>query len=123
MSERATLLKSNSLDPAEVAVVSNPAAGNDASVVLLRRIVKLLESSAVVDANMRQRVAVDNVLLGSGSATLGAPGVNNVTANAPTFTNISYVPVWVGPVDQRYLLMDQARNTYANSVRSQLIFS
>ena len=99
------------------------------SIILLRRMVKLLESSAVVDANMRQRVAVDNILAFSGSGTplggigAGSPGVNSITAAAPAATNVSYTPVWVGPVDQRYVLMDQSRNTYANAIRPNLSFS
>lgn len=120
MSDRSTTIKTNPLDPAEV---------TDESLVLLRRIVKLLESSAVVDANMRQRVAVESfpgALVGVQSTTVaaGVPGTNQVTAFAPSAASqVVYMPVWVGPVDQRFQIMDAARNAYANGIRSNLIFS
>jgi hypothetical protein len=97
---------------------------SDDTLAILRRIAKILESSATVDASNRQRVVIETLTTYSGTAALGVPGVNQITATAPnSISNINYVPVWVGPVDQRYVLMDQARNTYANGIRSNLIFS
>ncbi len=96
----------------------------DDSLAILRRIAKLLESSATVDASNRQRVVLETLTTYSGTAAAGVPGVNQITATAPnSISNINYVPVWVGPVDQRYVLMDQSRNTYANGIRNNLAFS
>jgi len=99
--------------------------------LLLRRIVKLMESNAVVDINKRQRVnveAISGASLGTGisgtNAGAGVPVPNAPTAGAPTnSSNTTYWQnVFVGPVDQRYLIKDQARNTYSNSIRSKISF-
>jgi hypothetical protein len=97
----------------------------DNGLILLRRMVKLLESSAVVDSAMRQRVAVENLttFVQGTSGGLGVPSTSIPTAGAPAqASSISYIPVWTGPVDSRYQLIDQARNTYANGIRSKLSF-
>jgi len=77
------------------------------SIVLLRRIVKLLESSAVVDSANRQKVVVESL-----------PTLTTVTTVA-TLTNMATI----GSVDPRYLFIDTARNAYANCIRSKLSFS
>jgi len=74
--------------------------------ILLRRIVKLLESNAVVDGANRQRVIIDN---SSSSCNLNSvTSVLNVAATAS--------------MDQRQFI-DISRNTYANCIRSKLNFS
>ena len=99
---------------------------------LLRRIVKLLESNGVTDASLRQRVAVESISgssLGRSVTGLdsgpGYPTVNVPTANAPTpSTSTTYwQPVWAGPVDSRYEYLDNARVSYSNSIRNNLIFN
>jgi hypothetical protein len=95
------------------------------TLTFLRRIVKMIESSAVVDSSMRQRVAVENLttfVQGTGGG-LGVPSTNGPTAGAPVqASSISYIPVWPGPVDPRYSIMDQARMTYASSIRANITF-
>ena len=103
----------------------NPA--TDDSVIYLRRIVKLMESQAVVDAASRQRVNVDSfgtntaLLTGTGTGA-GTPrftvASDSSLASVAALTNIISV---AGQNQQMY--QDVARNTYANSIRQNLAFS
>lgn len=70
----------------------------DESIILLRRIAKLLEPMATQDALQRQRVTI-------GSAETG-------------FTTSFY-----GSVDAKYQIIDWARTAYNTGIRSNLIFS
>ena len=67
------------------------------SVILLRRIAKLLEPMAVQDTNNRQRVNVESV------------GVQ-ITTN----------PTAMGSVDTRYMIADWARTAYNTGIRAKL---
>jgi hypothetical protein len=100
--------------------------------LLLRRLVKIMESQANTDSSLRQRVVVENIsgtTLGRSMTGLdsgaGVAAPNMVTAAAPfSAPNATYFQaVWVGPVDQRFQIMDQARNAYANGIRNNLSFS
>jgi hypothetical protein len=100
--------------------------------ILLRRLVKIMESQANTDSSLRQRVVVEAIqgtALGRSMTGLdslgGVAAPNFVTAAAPgPATGATYFqPVWVGPVDQRFQIMDQARNAYANGIRNNLSFS
>lgn len=81
--------------------VINPA--EDETIILLRRIVQTLQPIAVQDANNRQRVSVDN------NIAVGSATVNNLQA--------------IAALDPRFWWADAARNTYANGIRQNLIFS
>ena len=81
---------------------ANQLASEEAN-ILLRRIVKLLESNAVVDSANRQKVAIE--------------GTSTVT----TVSNVSNI-VAVANMDQRQFI-DISRNTYANCIRNKLNFS
>jgi hypothetical protein len=76
--------------------VINPA--QDETVILLRRIAKLLEPMGTQDASQRQRVTI-------GSAETG-------------FTISLY-----GGVDPRFQLIDWAKTNYNTGIRANLIFS
>lgn len=78
------------------------------TLILLRRIVKLLESNAVVDSANRQRVAVETI------PTTTVTG----TVAVSTVTTLSTV---AGHGLQQFV--DIARNAYANGIRSKLNFS
>ena len=78
------------------------ASNSDTSIQLLKKIVKLLEPLATQDSSQRQRVAVE---------TMPIVAVNTVN----TITSLG------GP-DYRYQYIDQARATYANSVRNNITF-
>jgi hypothetical protein len=84
----------------------NPA--QDDSVVLLRRMVKLMESQAVVDSQMRQRVVVDTgAIVVSGSVTVA------------TITSLSQL----AGVDSRWQIIDWSRQAYNSGIRGNLINS
>lgn len=78
----------------------------DESIVLLRRLVKLTESSAVVDSANRQRVIIDN------SSNTSSLNVVNTVTNVAAIANM----------DHRQFI-DISRIAYANCIRSKLNFS
>jgi hypothetical protein len=121
-------------------------ATKDNTVVLLRRLINLLESNAVVDPKRRQKVVIDAVgtvvasglstevtttLPVSGAVTSGtAAGINsgNIMSNTPPYlTNTAalavYQQVWEGPVDQRYRVAEDSHISYQVGIRSHLAFS
>jgi hypothetical protein len=81
---------------------------------MLSRLVKLLESNAIVDQQQRQRVTIDSI-----SANLNLQGVNVVTTVA-TVNNVAAQSTLAGMDREMYI--NVAKNTYANSIRSQLSF-
>ena len=104
----------------------NPA--TDESVLYLRRIVKLLESQAVVDSGNRQRITLDS--LGTGTAittTVPVSGTVTATVGSTTITSISAGTNVIGGVtidgQGRQMLADVARQAYNNGIRTNLIFS
>ena len=114
-----------------------PAAA-DATVLLLRKIVKLLESSAVQDAKNRQRVVIDAIGTNTGVSTevnaavpvSGSWNLTNQTGTYvyPTMANALTIPNAGGiaafcPVDQRWEIVDRARMCYGASIRPNLIWS
>jgi len=95
-------------------VIVNPA--SDDTVILLRRIVKLLESNAVVDVANRQRITIDSI----GPATA-------ITTTVPvsgtvTVSSITSVGQLAG-VDSRFQIIDWARQAYNSGIRSNLVFT
>ena len=73
----------------------------DESIILLRRMVKLMEPLAVQDSQQRQKVNVE---------TIANMNVLNQTTNLLQFAG----------VDIRYQFIDQARNAYANGIRANI---
>jgi hypothetical protein len=112
---------------------------------LLRRMNKLLESNAVVDSRLRQKVVIEAVgtNLGtptevnttipvSGTVTASMSGGNFITSQfAPNNTSNPYTIAsnpFVGlaveaPVHQLWRVADDSRNLYASAIRSKLTFS
>lgn len=90
----------------------NPA--TEDSLILLRRILRQMDSLAVVDSAQRQKVTVEGATITSGTITT-VTTVSTVTSA----TNL----VALGGVDGRYLHIDTARNASANGIRANLIFS
>ncbi len=122
----------------------------DRTLAVLIQIRKLLESNSVVDNKTRQKVVVEAVgnsnnpsstecggtLPVSGSVsvtgTVNITGTtSSLTGNVPTSgapwvttaANASYTPVWEGPVDQRWRIIDAARTAFATGVRPNLSFT
>ncbi len=94
------------------ATAINPA--TEESSILLRRLVKQVESLTVVDSAQRQRVAVESAVISSGTITT----VTTVTTVATTTTLNQ-----LAGVDAKYFLIDTARNAYANGIRTGLVWS
>jgi len=111
----------------------NPA--QEESVILLRRIVKLLESSGTIDVKQRQKITIDALGNSGGTPTEVAatvPVSGSVTATlAASAINAGNIVVQYGPqataaaagLDSRFLLMDTSRNAYANGIRANLAYS
>jgi hypothetical protein len=72
-------------------------AATDESVILLRRIAKLLEPMGTQDAQQRQRISLDTTTITMGTA-----------------------PSTFGGVDARYPIIDWARTAYATGIRAKL---
>lgn len=107
-------------------VTVNPA--TDESILLLRRMVKLLDSIATVDSQNRQRVTIDAVPVTIAVSQPTATALN-VTAVQPTATllnaNVNTVTniAGYGGVDPRYQFIGAARLAYANGIRANLKFT
>jgi hypothetical protein len=98
---------------------------NTEDTLLLRRIVKLLESQATVDINNRQRIAIDSTTnsttYNGGLAT--SAGGSLITAGVPTVGTTYPFYTWEGPVDQRWRVMEDSHVSYQLGIRSRLVFT
>lgn len=81
----------------------------DDSVILLRRMVKLMESQAVVDSQMRQRVTVD--IMPTTTVT-GTVTVGSITSLGQ-----------LAGVDSRWQIIDWSRQAYNSGIRANLLNS
>ena len=113
---------------------------------LLRRMNKLLESNAVVDNRLRQRVTIDaigNSTAGSSPTEVtttipisGTVSLASATGNLNTsqivatsaanpYTNTVYTVghIMEGPVHQLWRVANDAQACYAQAIRSKLTFS
>lgn len=79
-------------------------------VKLMSRMVKQLDSLAVVDSSQRQKIIVDSVTAGT---------INTVTT-VSTVSTVSNITSVSGMGVEQYINI--ARNTYANGIRSKLSF-
>ena len=89
----------------------------DASVVLLRRIVKLMEASGNVDTSNRQKITVD-APLPAGSNTIGTVTVGTVST-VSSVTNVA----GIGTYDPKLMFMEMARASYESGIRSKISFT
>ena len=96
----------------------------DETIILLRRIAKLLEPSATVDSSNQQRVSIGNnpQFLGYNSTSTGCTNYPSNVGPIAATTTTYWTAVWVGPVDQRWEIVDRARIA-ADAVRTKLTFS
>jgi hypothetical protein len=103
--------------------VSNPmptvANQSDDLLRMLSRLVKILECNAVVDSSQRQRIRIDDITGGLTLATISTVSTVSTVSNiaAGTLTNVT---ANAGMDREQYINI--AKNTYANSIRSQLSF-
>jgi hypothetical protein len=81
----------------------------DTLITLMARMVKLLDSNAIVDSAQRQRIVVDaGTITSIGSISSGTLSVNNVAANA-------------GMDREQYINI--SKQTMAQGIRSRLTFA
>lgn len=101
----------------------NPA--TDDSVILLRRILKQVDSLGVVDSAQRQKMTLDSITSGLTLSTVTSVGTVTTVSTVTTVATVTSATnlVALGGVDGRYLYIDTARNMYANGIRTQLSFS
>ena len=138
-----------SMSSTDVLQVYLDLAGEESLHDLLRRMNKLLESNAVVDARLRQKVVIEAIGTNlaaptevnatvpvSGTVTAAASGtytVNN-SVTATSFNNSAANPytlstsqsvglVSEGPVHQLWRVANDAQACYAQAIRSKLTFS
>jgi hypothetical protein len=99
----------------------NPA--TEETVLLLKRLLHLANSLATQDSAQRQKVTIDSI---TGSLTLSTITTVGTVTTCGTVTNVTNMIGLGGgtgfSVDSRYLLVDTARNNYANSIRSKITF-
>lgn len=107
----------------------NPA--TDESIIYLRRMVKLMESQAVVDNQMRQKMTLDS-LGGITAITTTVPVSGTVTATVAsatiasgTITTVSAVTSLnqIAGVDSRWQIIDWSRQAYNSGIRGNLLNS
>jgi hypothetical protein len=93
--------------------------------------VKLLEPSGTQDSQQRQKVMVESM---SGAVLSSVTNVTNVgttgiygnnpvlatQASGGAFIAAYWHPVWTGPVENRWFMMDQSRATYAAQIRKNI---
>jgi hypothetical protein len=96
------------------------------AVVLLRRMVKLMESQATVDVANRQRMTVDawgtSVNVGTGTSAncpRVALGTDSTVGTVTSVTNV----VTVGSYAAQQMYGDVSHDVYANSLRKNLTFT
>ena len=103
---------------------------------LLRRMNKLLESNAVVDSSLRQRVTIDAIgpataitttvpVSGtvSPSNAVATQLIASAAANPYTLTSLTTATVMEGPLHQLWRVADDSRTLYASAIRSKLTFT
>jgi hypothetical protein len=103
--------------------IVNPA--TEESIILLRRMVKILESQNATDIANRQRVTIDAITGALTLATITTVGtvsaVTGITNALPAGTN-TIGSVNLGGADQRQFI-DISRTNYNTGIRSKLTFS
>jgi hypothetical protein len=106
------LSASNPMPITAITPVPTDSQRTDALLVMLSRVVKLLESNAVVDAAQRQRISVDSF-----PATI--PALTTVTT-VTTVTTLSNAVAVAGMDREQWI--NAAKQTYAQSIRARLTF-
>jgi acetyl-CoA carboxylase carboxyltransferase component len=85
--------------------------------VMMARVVKLLESNAVVDQQQRQRITLDAI---AGSLTLGTVTTVGTVTGVSTVSTVAAQTTLAGMDREMYI--NQARSAYALTIRSNLEF-
>ena len=131
-----------SMNSADVLQIYLDLAGEESLHDLLRRMNKLLESNAVVDSRLRQKVVIEAIgtnlaaptevntnIPVSGTVTasvtnaLSAQTVSNSAANPYNIFSSTTGLVMEGPVHQLWRVANDAQACYASAIRSKLTFT
>jgi hypothetical protein len=88
---------------------------------MLQRIVKLLESNAVVDGAQRQRVSLDSIPAGVTLPTVTTVGTVTTVTTVATVSAVTNMVANAGMDREQYI--NVAKNVYANAIRSNLTFA
>jgi len=88
---------------------------------MLQRIVKLLESNAVVDSAQRQRVSLDNIPAGVTLPTVTTVGTVTTVTTVSTVSAVTNMVANAGMDREQHI--NVAKNVYANAIRSNLTFA
>jgi hypothetical protein len=88
---------------------------------MLQRIVKLLESNAVVDGAQRQRVSLDNIPAGVTLPTVTTVGTVTTVTTVSTVSAVTNMVANAGMDREQHI--NVAKNVYANAIRSNLTFA
>lgn len=107
--QQPTLYDRNPQDDVSAPAVRTAYGSVDDQIVLLRRLVKLMESQAAVDIAQRQRVTLDAITSGLTLTTLTTV---STVSNAATLAGYN-----------QQLFADWARTSYNTGIRSNLTFS
>lgn len=129
--ETAVAALDSSIDATTSAVVANTAAVNQGAedtvdavtlmseqVILLRKLLKIMESQATIDSLQRQRVTVD--ALTSGLTLSGVTTVGSIST-LPTLSTVTNVNQFAS-VDLRFQWAENARIAYNTGIRSKLTY-
>ena len=104
------------------AVAVRTATGSiDGQITLLRRIVKLLESTAATDPQQRQRITLDTISTGVALPTVTTVTTVTTVATVATVTSVTNIAALNGWNQQMF--SDPARTAYNTGIRQQLTFS
>ncbi len=98
--------------------------GSDEKTILLRRMVKLMESQQTADANNNQKMLVDgfgNVVTGLGLSGDTIPLVTMANDYPTAITGVNASSNYLGWNSQ--IFKDTARDAYAKNIRKNLVFS
>jgi hypothetical protein len=129
-----------SMNSTDVLQIYLDLAGEESLHDLLRRMNKLLESNAVVDARLRQKVVIEAVgsNLGtptevnttipvSGSVTVsngaGNQSMSSSSANPYALGSVATASIMEGPLHQLWRVANDAQACYAQAIRSKLSFT
>ena len=91
----------------------NPA--TDETVLLLRRMLKLMEPLSVQDTNQRQRISLD---ASTTTVAVAQATASSLNANVGTVGNISLI----AGIDPRFQFIDNARIAFATGIRNNLTY-
>ena len=117
------------VNPASAAITNTeanpvPTTVSDATVALeeiafyLGKLVKMSESSAVVDTAQRQRVTIENISLGG-----NLPVAVRNSSNAVIFDAGANSPTIYATIPEFWKFVEASRQNYQTSIRSNLQFS